>query len=183
MKASYDYYNITTNNINNSISNAKRLLKMDNRSNVMVGLNTDVFWQFYKNEKSEFDKVCLLAYLAIKSILGKKAYCKITNDFWYSRMSGHSHTIDGCFDSPYLLPIELRNYCNDYQARKIKFILDQEWHVVNYGKQMRGFYVSMKLNHEQLITQAELKRKSYQMKKYKAMQKEAFDKVIRKLNS
>lgn len=52
-------------------------------SKCFVNLSKDIFWQFYKEEKSDFDWHCLLAFLALKSIIGKNPMQKQIMRFYY----------------------------------------------------------------------------------------------------
>ena len=51
----------------------------------------ETFWDYKDHAKTEEERILLLAYLAIKSIIGKeRGYCHVTNEYWLSRMSGCS---------------------------------------------------------------------------------------------
>mgnify|MGYP005751759431 CR=1 FL=1 len=53
-----------------------------------VGIRTDLFLDFYEHESSEFEKICLLAFLAMRSIIGKASYKRMTVRYLICRMSG-----------------------------------------------------------------------------------------------
>ncbi|MBK6936360.1 MAG: hypothetical protein IPH18_05365 [Chitinophagaceae bacterium] len=55
-----------------------------------TSINTEMIFDCYKNEKSEFEIVAFLAFAAIRSILQKQSYSKITNEYLIGRMSGNS---------------------------------------------------------------------------------------------
>lgn len=143
-----------------------------------AGLNLSIFWDFYNNDKSEFDKVCLLGFLAIKSILQKNAYCKIDNKFWLSRMDGKAKSVNAYHE----LSSEIRMYANEYQTKKIKIALRDNWGLVTYSRFTRGFYISYSLSLEQLIYEAEKRRKSIKEKQFKEQEKEALKNVLERLN-
>ncbi len=142
-----------------------------------VGISTDIFFDYYKNEKSEFQKVTLLAFLAIKSVLQNKSYCKLNNNYLFARMDGKSHSIKN--DSE--LSKELLKYKNDYRSVKIKDELKLNWGLKHYGKS-RGFYVSFKMSLEDLIFQVEKNKKSNRLKEQKEIEKAARLAAMERLN-
>lgn len=141
-----------------------------------VGLNLDIFHDFYNNDKSEFEKVCLLAFLGLKSIIGTKSYCKTDNKYLLSRMNGSavSHDIDR-------LPDALKKYAGEYQLKKIKKELVKHWGLKTYSRYTRGFYVSYALDLENLMYEAEKKRKTNTDKQRKLEEKAMLEKVLKKL--
>lgn len=147
-------------------------------SSPKVGINIKLFWEYYDNEKPEFDKACLLAYLAIKSILGTKSYCKIDNRFLLSRMDGKPCSCE--FDE---LTKEVLKYANEYQTKKIKRALQDGWGLVTYSRYTRGFYVTFTMDLKELIFQAEKKRASYKEKQRKALENEALKEALERLEN
>lgn len=160
-----------------SLDNGKLLYNSVPNNSPKVGLNLSIWWDFYKNEKTEFDKVCLLGFLAIKSILGNKSYCKVTNLYLWARMDGKTNTIDEVSE----LSNEIRKYANRYQTENIKNELILNWHLIYYSRYTRGFYVSLKMSLEDLIFEAEKKRKSIKDKQQKQLQNEALNKALERL--
>lgn len=144
-----------------------------------VGLNLSIFWDYYKNEKTEFEIVCLLAFLAIKSIVQNKAYCKMTSLFMLSRMDGIPYSVK---DEKELCS-SIRKYANEYQLKKIKLELIHGWGLVHYSRYMRGFYVSFKLDLKELVYQAEKRRKSTKLKALKAKEKDAIEEALKRLQN
>lgn len=131
-----------------------------------VGLNTSIFNQFYGRQKDEFEKVCLLAFLSLKSIIGTKPFIKTNNRIWLSRMDGNPKSID-----MNELSDEVRKYSSKYQARKIKEELSMKWGLKTYSRTNRGFYISFKMSKNDLVYQAEKKRKQYALKRIKEEEK------------
>lgn len=58
-----------------------------------TGIHIDTFWNFYKH-RSEFDLVCLLLFLALKSIIQMKSFTKTSDALILSRMSGFNKVED-----------------------------------------------------------------------------------------
>lgn len=54
-----------------------------------VMIKTDVIFDFYKNRKTEFEKVLFAVYAGIRSIIGrKKKFCQTTHNMIFMRMVG-----------------------------------------------------------------------------------------------
>lgn len=173
------YYGVSLGSLEYTLQEGKMLYSEYGDEKVKVGISKDIYWDFRNNDKTPFEDVCLLAYLAIRSILRNKPYCKITNLYWLSRMDGNTHAIDNLFD----LSDPLKKYSNEYQLNKIKFYLMDAWNLVHYGRYTRGFYISFKLDLGELVYQVEKKRKSVKMKQQKVAQKLALTMALEKLKN
>ncbi len=145
--AALEWFNLTVGNINTRIENGQELTDSILSNSPKVGISRTIWYDFIKNEKSDFDKICLLAYLAIKSIINDKPYFKLTNNYWLARMDGKSCSIKSLDE----LSEEIRIYSTEYQLTKIKKALRDNWGLTYYGKNVRGFYVSNSLTIEQLV--------------------------------
>lgn len=176
---SASFYNITLGDKNRTLKNGKMLYNSIPTNSPKAGLNLSIFWNFYKNDKTEFDKICLLAFLGIKSIIGSKSYCKLTNLFLWSRMDGKTNAIVTVSE----LSNEIRKYANEYQTKKIKTALRNNWGLVHYARHTRGFYVSFKITLKQLIFEAEKRRISTKEKQYKEQEKETLKQVLEQLKT
>lgn len=177
-KATLKWFGVTASNHTNSIKNGKELSGSIPLNSPMVGINKTMYFDFYQNDKTEFDKVCLLGFLAIKSILQKKTYWKLDNKFWLSRMDGKNKSVE--FFSE--LSGTMQNYAKEYQTVKIKTELRNNWGLVTYSRYTRGFYVSFSLTLEQMVFEAEMRRKSNKEKQYKELEKQAIKQAFLKLN-
>ncbi|MDG4944981.1 hypothetical protein NMK71_01005 [Weeksellaceae bacterium KMM 9713] len=174
-----DYNYIQIGDPEKSFSNGKGLYESIPYNTAKVGLSLRIFWDFYKNQKPEFENVCLLAFLAIKSILHNKPYCKVTNKFWLSRMDGKSKSVKELTD----LSSRMQKYSTEYQTKKIKYELIESWGLIHYSRYTRGFYVSYKLSLEDLIFHAEKQRKKYREKQQRKLIEEARLKALEKLKN
>ena len=134
----------------------------------MVGISKDMYFDFLQNDnKTEFDKICLLAFLGLKSIIGKSEYTKTNFKLMFSRMSGYHSTTDS-------LEISLLKYTTRRKRERIMDALQDNWHLKMYSYHTRGFYVSFDLTREELIKMAEGKKK-----KTKKQERQAEDKRVR----
>jgi hypothetical protein len=141
----------------------------------MTGIERLVYSEFNKCEKSDFDKACFLAYHALKSIVGNKTFQKTDNKLLWSRMDGKVKTIKEVSD----LSEKVRYFAQEYQTLKIKRELQDNWGLIYYAQQTRGFYFSFKLELKSLIREAlKSKRKSIEsqrLKKIKLLENEVFN--------
>lgn len=178
-KASCEWYEVNAGNTEQSIQNGKQLTRETPDNSPKVGLKLSTFWDYYKNEKTDFEKLCLLGFLGIKSILQNKAYCKIDNKFWLSRMDGKAKSASELWE----LSESIKKYSNEYQTVKIKTELRNNWGLTTYSRHTRGFYVSFSLTLEQLVYEAEKRRKSTIDKQNREREKEAIKAALKKLYS
>jgi len=177
IRAALNYYGVTTGNENRTLTNGEALFNSIPEDSPKVGINKDVYFDFYKNDKTDFEKACFLAFLAIKSIINKKAYCRITNAYLWARMDGNTHSVDSIAD----LSPDIQKFANEYQMRKIKTELRNNWKLVFYGRYTRGCYYSFTLQFDELVFQAEKKRKSTIDKIYKEQEQQAVYKAMERL--
>lgn len=171
-------YGISRRNFEKFFKDGESLYASYPSNSPKVGIYKGIYWDYYENHKTEFEKVCLLGFLAIKSIVQDKAYCKITNKFWLSRMHGKA----SCVKSHDYLSAEIKKYHNEYQTRKIKLELELSWGLISYSRYTRGFYVSFKLDLDKLTYHAENNRKSTKEKQQKFAKKLALEKALARLN-
>jgi len=177
LKSSAKYFNVTLGDAKYVFKKGGELIENEIVGYPKVGINTKTYWDFRDNYKSEFEKVSLLAFLAIKSILQQKAYCKIGNKFWLARMDGKASSCES-----EELSAAIGKYSNEYQLRKIKNSLVDNWNLVTYSRYNRGFYISLKLPLEKLAFEAEKQRANVKNKKRKDEIKQAYLNAMKRLN-
>jgi hypothetical protein len=139
----------------------------------MTGIERNLFSEFNKQDKPDFEKACFLAYHALKSIVGDKTFQKMDNKFLWARMDGKSTTINDVSE----LSEEIRFFTQEYQTLKIKRELQENWGLIYYAQQTRGFYVSFKLNLRSLITEV-IKRKRKSVDKQRITQLRILEKEV-----
>ena len=174
------YYDVSFTNFKAAERNGKALYNSLPTNSPKVGLGYTLWHQYLFSDKTDFDKACLLAYLSIKSILQQKAFMKIDNDYFLSRMDGNPIKVER-FD----LSSEIKKYANEYQTVKLKKALRNNWGLVYYARFTRGFFIAFKdrVSLEQLIMFAETKRISTKEKQYKQVEKDTYLKVMERLKS
>ena len=156
-KRSAEYWGVKmSGNIERSHERGAELISEFETSKVFVGISTDVFWNFYQNEKTQFEWECLAAFLALKSILGKKTFCKSNNALLYARMSGNESVTD-------LHSLTFSRFHRD----KIILKLEIEWNLKYYSRYTKGFYFGIDTTLQDLIFFAEDRRESFKAKELK----------------
>lgn len=152
-KRSAEFWNVDLNGGEESkVQKAIDLHTTYSNAKVFVGLNKEIFWDFYKNEKTQFDWECLFAYLALKSIIGKKRYCKTDNALMFARMAGKEVKKD--FE-------KMKGFgFTEYHRNKIITKLETDWHLKYYSRYTRGFYFGIDISLQELIFEAEARRET-----------------------
>ena len=176
IEAALKFLKITERSMEHIKQNGELQFNSISKNSPKVGIKLEMLRDYYKNYKTEFEIIVFSGFCAIKSILLKKTYCKITNEFMLIRMAGFSSTKE--IDN---LPEALKKYNNRYQLDKIKKELRQNWNLKVYARCTRGFYVSFGLELETLILEAEKKRKKYIDKNFREEEAEVRKRVLRKL--
>lgn len=144
------------------LQNGWDLYKAIPRNSPYTGFKINVFWDYYKNYKTPFEHAVLLAFLAMKSILGGESCCKkTTNIFIWSRMAGCVKAVS----DERQLPSELQPFVTRYQFDKIKLALENGWHLAYYSNHMRGLYISFTMSINKLVEYAEDRKSTLQTQK------------------
>ncbi len=182
MEAAGKYYNFEYYNTEHSYENGKSYYETCPYLTPKVCIDKKILSQFIELDKSEFEGHCLLAYFALRSILQKQPYKRITNNYLLSRMSGKPNV-----DNIENLPKDLLLYSKRYHIDKLKLELQRSWGVKFYSLKNHGYYVSIVLDKKTLIKKAEELRKRNQQLKFKLEQesllKEALEEIKHKPNS
>lgn len=167
------------------LENGKNLYTDIPTKSPKASIKKELYFDFYTNEKTEFEIVILCSFLAIRSILLFKPYCKVTDSYLLNRMAGQA-TIKELEH----LPESLKKYTkviggkwgsNQYHLNKIKNELRHNWRLKVYGKHTRGFYVSFDLELTDLIFEVEKKRKKHIEKNYQSTEAEARKAALQRL--
>lgn len=109
---------------------------------VFFSLPKDLFWEFYKNKKSFNDMALLVAYLSIKSLLGKRIVTKTNKYAITARMACNTSLRK---TTP--LPEEIKKFQSRKRYDRLKRELFEFYKVGFYSdKGIRGTYVTLKRN-------------------------------------
>lgn len=155
IKEVHKRFGVELGNYNMTIKNGRDLIDSIPVNSPRTGITKSTFFEFNKNDKSDFEKACLLAFLAIKSIIGDKPYCKMTNAFFLSRMDGKPKSVEPGDLSPVI-----NRYANEYQTKKIRLELSANWGMSFYAKATKGFFASTQMNVDDLTYKVLLSKKT-----------------------
>ncbi len=111
------------------------------------------YWHFREEDTTEWERAVLLAYLAIKSMVGKREMIKTNMLLICLRMEGHTKS------RGHSLSPATEKFTNRYWKDRLMRSLFERYGVTFYGgtkaHKVRGFYCSTQLTMEQLIIKAE----------------------------
>ena len=168
-KRSASYWEVSFGNSTTAMNDGKKLFEKYAEGCALVGINKDMFWDFHNGTKSSFQVECLIMFLAMRSILGKKKVVKTNNALLIIRMSGFKSAAES-------FPEELFAM-NRYQLDKIKTELQTNWNLKYYSFYTRGFYITFEMTLKELITYAEGKKLSVKEEVLKAEKKYLRDSI------
>lgn len=161
-----------------AINNAKRILNSMPAKYPMTGIEKNIYFDYYKNDKSEFEKICLGGFLGIKSILGKKPLCKTNKSMIHVRMFGYSSMND--------LPSKLTPLQAKYQIRwhmdKLLLELQENWFLKAFSDHQRGMYISFDLSLDELALKSEESKQRAKKQKFKEAKRDAIEKAKLHIN-
>jgi len=192
LKNAIEYYQVhlafqslgITGNIETTIKGGKEILKMVQPAEPLPMVNKKLLFDFRDNEKSEFDLIQFLAFIAIKSILGKRTCVKTNKMHIICRMFGYS----SCKHLPEKMPSNVKElfskYSHRYHIDRVIQSLELNWNVLTYSSNLRGMYVAMgdKINLENLVLIAETKKQKNRIENLKMKKIAAKTKALQQLN-
>lgn len=178
-KDSAKFFHVILKGIDGSLMNSKRILNNLPDRYPVTGIEINMLWDYYKNEKSDFDIACLGAFLAVKSILGTKPYCKTNKALIHARMFGYSTVKE--------LPLKLSGTEKKYQVRwhmdKILYELQENWFLKVFSDHQRGMYVSFDLSLTDLALKSEASKQKTKIQLFKEAKKKAIEEAKSQLTT
>lgn len=179
MLMALNYYGVKPGNLKLMIENGKLIFNSIPEHTVLTSINKDMIFDYYKNYKSEFDIACFLAFAAIKSILGKKSYCKTNKEMIIARMFSLNSMKDLFGNKNEMLV----KYSNRYHIDKVLIELQINWHLNLFSDHCRGFYLSFDVPLEQLAKINIEVKKSTKLNELRNAKKEALKAAKESLNN
>tara|TARA_R110002072_G_scaffold72354_1_gene173008 strand:+ start:28853 stop:29602 length:750 start_codon:yes stop_codon:yes gene_type:complete len=174
--ASAKYFGVTLYEPEITLACAEEIYETIPKKSPRSGIVIKTYWQYRNEYKDEFEKLCLLGFLALKSIMGEKPYCKITNYFWLARMDGKTHAVKDYSE----LSVPLQKYAKRYHIDKIKLELQLGWGLVVTDFKTRGWYASFKLDIKKLSDEVLSNQQEAKIKFLKAQKAAAKKEAIQK---
>ncbi len=154
---SLNYFHLNSNRLESRLQDGKELYykyKPDPNASISIELLLK-----FQEEKTEFELVVFSFYVAIRSMIGTKAYYKGTDDNWVLRAFGYSSKED--FEKKVTTSQNrdlIAKYSMRYHKDKIKKVLQNDWFLIYYSNHVRGYYASFKMDFKSLVNIAEDKR-------------------------
>lgn len=147
-------------------------------------ISTSLLFDFRDNNKTEFDIAQFAAYIAVRSILGKKSYCRTNKQMIVSRMFGYASNkqMQGTL-KPAIKDL-FNKYSNRYHIDKVLQQLELNWNVITYSSNMRGLLIGIKnkTSIDALALIAENRKLKNKISKLKDAKREAKEKALQHLN-
>lgn len=123
------------------------------RESVKFDIERKVFLDFYFSHKDEIDYVLQIAFMALNTMIGQiRTYCRIYNDLWLLRMSGHTEYKGD------LHPV-IKRYADPRKLRTLKESLSLRFGMNFSTKKTRGFLASRIHSSEELNAKLEKHKK------------------------
>lgn len=132
------YFGVRTGDKQKTYDNGEGLFESIPPKTPTSKINISVWFEYYNNKKTEFEKVCLLANIAILSTNKGKPYSKVEKHFLYSRMDGKVKKIGSdlvdeklIFPDPKVtneLSEKIKKYATHRYWQKIKKELVENWY-------------------------------------------------------
>jgi hypothetical protein len=176
-KDSIKFLGVKTGNFEKTVSNAERLSRLYPNNSPFVGIEKEIFFDFYKNSKTEFEICCLAAFLGLRSIVGTKTYCKTNKQHIHGRMFGYVSVKD--------IPDKLSSIEEKYKIRwhmdKLLTELERHWHLSLYSGHQRGIYVSFDLELADLVRTVEKHKHTKSLSEFRRLKRDYIQKTIQSL--
>lgn len=147
-------------------------------------VNLQLLFDFRDNDKSEFELIQFVAYIAVNSILGKKTFVKTNKPHIVCRMFGYSSVKH----LPEKMPKEIKDlyskYSNRYHIDKVLQFLELNWNVLTYSNNIRGMYIAMKtkISIKELAKISETKKLKTRLQALKQSKIDARNEALEQLN-
>lgn len=153
----------------------------------LVSVNKEIMFQFYKDKKSDFEKLTFATYCGLRSILGNRNSAKTNNYLLIARLLGFNKIEDfenSRYESMWFVSfLSTKNKLRYHLTEKV--ILNEiclNWGLKYYGERTRGFYFSFKVSQQDLVYYAEKNKKSYKLSIMNADRKKAKLEALKRLN-
>lgn len=169
---------------NSIIERAALVSNTMSESETMGMVKVSLLFDVRDNEKSEFELMQFAAYVAVKSIIGRKEYCKTNKAHILSRMFGYSSIkeVPDKFESGILNDL-FKKYNHRYHMDRIIQALEAKWGLVSYSRHTRGLYIAMekKTSLNDLASAAEKRKEKNKIAELKLRKREATRKALEQI--
>lgn len=153
------------------IKQANCILEKIPKNSPFVGFEANMLREFLENDKDDFEIECLGAFLATRSIIGTKPYCKTNKTLIHARMFGYRSAKE--------LPEQLTPLQQKYKIRwhmdRLLLELQTNWHLKTISNHQRGMCISYELSYEQLALQVEKNKQKIKYQQLRENKRKAIE--------
>jgi hypothetical protein len=179
IRQAYSFMGITG-NFENCLSVGKQIQDTIPKGEPMPMINKNQLFEFRDEDKTEIELMQFAVNIAIRSIIGEKAYSKTNKPMILCRAFGYS----SIKLIPEAMPELFYKYSKRYHIDKIILKLELgNWNLIFYGNNMRGMYIGFenKITLDKLAETAEMKKDKTKIENLKAAKKAAQEKALIKI--
>ncbi len=122
---------------------------------VYFSISIDQLDRFWNGDETDEECALLMAYLALKSIIGDKPFYKTNKYLWLARMDCKSKSVQSIDD----LSEQVRRYATTYQQRRMRELLESYYNVLFWSKSLngckgglKGFYFTLTLDPNEFMS-------------------------------
>ena len=171
------YWDVNLGNAELALNEAEFIYEQNHQEKPFTGLFLSVFWDYYKNEKTDFEWDVLMAFLSLKTIVGKKKFTKSDNEMLFARMFGFRTKKE----YQKTKGVQFTRYYRD----KIIKELENKWNLIYYSHYTKGFYFGFAgdITLNELVFEVEKVRKSFIEFQKETAKKDAIKQALIKLKS
>jgi hypothetical protein len=150
----------------------------------MPMVSVSLLFTFRDNDKSEYELIQFVGYIAINSILGKRITVKTNKAHIVCRMFGYSSVKHLPEELPKSIAELYNRYTKRYHIDKLLMNLELNWKLRTYSNKIRGLYVAMehKVSFDNLALIVENSKQKNKIKSLKDIKTEAKRKALEKIN-
>ena len=169
------YLRVTLVSFDQTIESSKKLDMAYSENKIFPMISFSHIWNYKDNPKSEYEIIQLLAFIAIKSIIGNRRCCKTNKQHILARMLGFASIKDIPEQMDIRLVEVLKKYSHRHHMKKLLDDLILNWNVLVYSHQMRGLYIAIsnKITLNELAVFAENNKRKSKLEALKKLKNEA----------
>jgi hypothetical protein len=174
-------------NFDTCLKRGKEIERTTPKGEPYPSINIKRIFEFLEQEKTEFDLMQFACYIAIRSILGKKPYCRTNKEMILCRAFGYNSVKHLPATMNPVIKELFDKYKKRHHIERILQSLKLSWNILIYGRNVHGLYIGLKnlkknITLANMISYAETKKKKNQIAELKKQENEAREKALQQLN-
>lgn len=174
IKNASEHYHVTLGNPELTFERGCGLiLEHDGKGMPLTGIERQIYWDYYKKDKTPRQVEQLVCFMAIKSILGAKDFIKTNKNMVAARMAGllSYKYYPAVLTEKSLLSKRTERY---YMNRLLED-MQYSWNVKIFGNGVRGFYMSLNLSTTQMAEISEARKRKARIEEIKRQKRDAYE--------